>query len=185
MLCEKCGQREARVKITRIINGVSETHHYCRECSQEMTGRKNISSNEWSQAIFKLLREMFIQNAEEDNSEMNEKASGLVCPTCGRTYREFAEKGVFGCSDCYEAFEPMLSSALVSLQGTASHQGNTLSKSSEDEGAEDPFEEEAVSPEEELVILEAKLQEAVREENYEAAARYRDEIRALKEKDHG
>ena len=51
--------------------------------------------------------------------------------------------------------------------------------------ASDPFSEEEISPEEELGILEARLQEAVREEDYEAAAKYRDEIRALREKENG
>ena len=74
MLCEKCGKRDARVKITRIINGVSETHHYCRECAEEMTGKTEIKSNEWSQAVFKLLREMFMQASHENNKELQEKA---------------------------------------------------------------------------------------------------------------
>ena len=185
MLCEKCGQREARVKITRIINGVSETHHYCRECAQEITGRKEIKPNEWSHAIFKLLSQMFMQNAQENSEEMNEKAAGLVCPTCGRTYLDFVKSGVFGCSDCYEAFEPMLGPALLSMQGTASQQGIVPVKHTEEEPAPDPFSEEEISPDEELGILEARLQEAVREEDYEAAARYRDEIKALKEKQDG
>ena len=185
MLCEKCGQRDARVKITRIINGVSETHHYCRECAQEVTGQKKINTNEWSQAIFKLLTEMFMQNAQDNSPEMNEKAAGLVCPTCGRTYSDFVKSGVFGCSDCYEAFEPVLAPALLSMQGTTSQHGAAPVKNEEEMPAPDPFSEEEISPEEELGILEALLQEAVREEDYEAAAKYRDEIRALREKENG
>ena len=185
MLCEKCGKRDARVKITRIINGVSETHHYCRECAEEMTGKTEIKSNEWSQAVFKLLREMFMQASHENNKELQEKAAGLTCPVCGRTYQEFAENGVFGCSACYEAFEPVLNDALISMQGTASHQGKGPQKDEKDTDPGDPFHEEAVSPEEELEILEARLQEAVREERYEDAAHYRDEILSRREKSDG
>ena len=184
MQCEKCGKREARVKITRIINGVSETHHYCRECAEEMTGKAE-KPNEWSQAVFKLLREMFIKASQENNKELQEKAAGLACPVCGRTYQEFAENGLFGCSACYEAFEPVLGAALMSMQGTASHHGKGPVTSEKDTDPGDPFNEEAVSPEEEIEILEARLEEAVREERYEDAAHYRDEIRSRRENSDG
>ena len=38
------------------------------------------------------------------------------------------------------------------------------------------------SPEEQILALDARLKEAIRQEEYELAARYRDEIRALKER---
>ena len=80
----------------------------------------------------------------------------------------------------------MLGPALLSMQGTASQKGMASVKNEEEEEpSADPFSEEEITPDEELGILEARLQEAVREEDYEAAARYRDEIRALREKQHG
>lgn len=185
MLCENCGEHEASVRITRIINGVSETHQYCRECAQKLTGRRNLQNKDWSEAVLKLLRNMFMQNTQVNSEEMIKKAEGLVCPTCGRTYREFAENGVFGCADCYEAFEPMLGTALMNIQGTASHQGAPASEKEKKQEAPDPFDENAMSPEEELGILEDRLKEAVRAEDYEAAARYRDQIRELKENGNG
>ena len=38
MLCEKCGQREASVKIQIHLNGEKRTMNLCEECKKELTG---------------------------------------------------------------------------------------------------------------------------------------------------
>ena len=44
------------------------------------------------------------------------------------------------------------------------------------------YEKEREDQQEQLEILQSRLQEAIREEEYESAARYRDEIKLLKER---
>ena len=86
----------------------------------------------------------------------------LVCSVCGQTFAEFQKTGLFGCSACYEAFEPELERLFKRIQGVCAHQVAPI-----------------VEPDD-LVELEAQLQEAVEREAYEEAGVIRDRIQKLK-----
>ena len=36
MLCERCGQREANIRYTEVINGVRSEHNLCSQCAREI-----------------------------------------------------------------------------------------------------------------------------------------------------
>lgn len=133
----------------------------------------------------------------------------MVCPTCGTSFDDFVENSRFGCPDCYGVFDLFINDKIKQLQGSENHKGKHPKFRSKFEkehldalkAPEEPIkgqttsednridtdpgkEKTAVSAEESLQVvrLQKALKEAVSKEDYESAARYRDEIRALKAK---
>lgn len=88
------------------------------------------------------------------------------CPGCHYTLEQYEETGMLGCPECYKAF-------LSDLREYAAGEAAELVSYT-------PAEPELmVSPALELGRLELLLQDAVRAENYEEAARLRDRIKQL------
>ena len=125
----------------------------------------------------------------QETEEEDEKYSGVVCPTCGTTYEEFVKDSRFGCPDCYSVFDPLISDHIRHLQGSEKHVGKHPAGFQPDPAVigeaagpgEDPVNIPELSKEEKIRLMEARLKDAVRREEYEEAAKLRDEIRALKE----
>jgi protein arginine kinase activator len=82
----------------------------------------------------------------------------LRCPHCGITFDEFRTKGRFGCPRDYEVFEARLNPLLDKIHGSHRHTGRLP-----------------------RLKLRRELQEAVKREEYENAARLRDRIREIEE----
>ena len=180
MLCEKCGQREASVKITKITDGNVEEYHLCENCMKAFRAGEDLKAAEWSQAIFKLLADAVVRRMGEQNgSEENERLRAVSCPSCGKTYGEFLDDHTFGCSDCYEAFGPYIQKTLLGIQGADQHTGRKSARKVR--VPEKKAEEEQLTTEEEISVLTEQMQDAVSMEDYEKAAALRDRIRVLRE----
>ncbi|MGJ8723694.1 MAG: UvrB/UvrC motif-containing protein [Roseibacillus sp.] len=95
---------------------------------------------------------------------------GEACPGCGFTKSKFQQTGRLGCSQCYLTFSDEILSRLGPMHRGLRHFGK------HPEG----FQGDAFS---ERLLEECKerLEAAVTAENYEEAARIRDEIRQLEE----
>lgn len=48
MLCERCGQREANVRYTEIVNGEVTEHNLCMECARTM----DFGGHKYAAALF-------------------------------------------------------------------------------------------------------------------------------------
>ena len=102
---------------------------------------------------------------------------------------DFVENSRFGCPDCYSVFDPLISDHIRHLQGSEKHVGKHPAGFQPDPAVigeaagpgEDPVNIPELSKEEKIRLMEARLKDAVRREEYEEAAKLRDEIRALKE----
>jgi protein arginine kinase activator len=82
-------------------------------------------------------------------------------------YGEFKEKGALGCADCYGAFEQELDRLLIEMHGSRIHRGKgslTL---------------EQLDPAIDIDRLRVDLDRAIRNEEFEQAARLRDRIRNM------
>ena len=91
-----------------------------------------------------------------------------ICPGCGFTSSKFQQTGRLGCSQCYLTFSDAILARLGSMHRGLRHFGK------HPEGFEgDAFSERL------LAECQERLQLAVEAENYEEAARIRDEIRHL------
>lgn len=149
MLCEKCGKNNATVLYTQIINGKKSSLNLCSACASG----ESIFDNFGSLLSFGTRTE----------------ARQSTCPTCGMTLSELARKGRMGCGECYNTFRAQAKSMLQKIHGTALH----IEEKTEDSPAPEIKKEEKS----ELDILKDKLKEAIETENYEEAAKIRDEIR--------
>ena len=123
-----------------------------------------------------------------DEEHKEQKTHQVICPTCRTTYEEFIKNSRFGCLDCYGVFDLLISENIKQLQGSDTHKGKHPRYHSGQESRSfslDDLSEDgaggSIDVKEQLRILDARLHEAIAREEYEAAARYRDKIRELKE----
>ncbi len=183
MLCENCNQNEATIYYTEIVNGVKDEHHLCAECAAKagVTDAMHVSSSDF--AFVKLLTGLLASSGlleeQPDNPMVHVK-----CPQCGMNFREFTRVGKFGCAECYNVFGPLIEDNMKKLQGSIEHKGKKYRMHGEKAGAgQNEQQQSGDGNASRIAELSEKLQEAVELENFEDAARYRDEIKALKRKD--
>ena len=180
MKCQNCGENEANVRYTQIINGVKKELALCDECSKKI-GLQSLDFNipiNFSSFLGDFLGDTddYIPNFLAQNT--------LKCEKCGMTYDEFVEKGKFGCSNCYNVFESKIDQIIKNIQGTNNHIGRRyklqeakkakLDKNIKDKEAK----KETINTKQEE--LQKELKKAIKEERYEDAAKIRDQIKKIK-----
>ncbi len=146
----------------QVVNGEKTEHYYCESCAKE-TGFDNPIS---FQDIFQGLLNFTSPKQGEFSNPY--RSTALKCPECGMTYDELRRNGKFGCSSCYEAFDPYISGSLKSIHGNSSHKGKVPKRNGG-----------TLLKKHELDDLKRRLVEAISKEEYEEAAVLRDRIRAL------
>lgn len=192
MLCERCKIREANIQYTEIVNGVKKEHHFCAQCARELDFGPYSAIFDSDFPLGKLLSGLL----GIGDSQEKELGHQVMCPTCRTTYDEFVKDSRFGCPDCYGVFDLLISDNIKQLQGSDTHKGKHP-RFNRQETAENPAEDvteadrddrnqeypgQAVSDAaEQIRILEARLQEALKREEYETAAQCRDKIKELRE----
>ena len=188
MLCENCGKREANVMYTQIINGDKKDMHLCEECSEKL----GIGNMNFKMPIsFSSFLGDFFDEFENDTllPELN-PIKQLTCDSCGMTFENFMNTGKFGCSNCYDVFESQIDPILKNIHGANKHVGRLgkISPTINIQEQEESIKEEKNTNEQnsnenttmsEEERLKQELQNAIKEERYEDAAKLRDEISKL------
>lgn len=159
MICEICKKSQAKIHVTQFKEGDKIAVHLCQDCAHEK-GLSGPSINTHF-SVADLLSGLLKSSGEEAAAAPEPK---LTCPSCGLSYRSFKESGRFGCAQCYETFADELVPLLQKIQKGAEHTGKIPSRDLES------------SPERRVASLRLRLKDAVRSEDYELAARLRDEI---------
>lgn len=152
MLCEECGKLPAEVLMTTVVNGQAASRHLCRECV------KKYKAGDLQGVLAAVLSAMALKQQSPD----------IACPRCGLTYAEFQKGGMLGCAECYQAFRQQLIPLITRVQGRTQHAGRRPPA--------DPEEQERIQKMDELRTL---MEAAVAMENFEEAARLRDQLRAM------
>jgi protein arginine kinase activator len=168
MICQACQKNLATVHVTEIIstgNGNAPgSHeildkHICPSCAQQMDlPHMQVVSKKMAD-IWKLLQQ---------SSKKTRREASLACSDCGMTLGEFRSKGRLGCPKDYEVFRDHLDALLVRMHNADSHVGRGPGVNE--------FQLERMQR---INSLREKLDEAVRSEAYEHAARLRDELKGL------
>jgi len=83
---------------------------------------------------------------------------------------DFKKHGRFGCPHCYETFKDMIVPMLDNMHKGTTHTGKVPTKALDRQSISDR-----------LSKLEGNLDEAIKTERYEDAARFRDEIQQVKQ----
>lgn len=181
MLCERCKIREANIRYTEVVNGVKTEHNLCGQCAKELDFGHYSAFFDGDFPLGKLLSGLL---GIEDSSQKKEEFHHIICPTCNTSYEDFIKDSRFGCQDCYSVFSLLMDDSMKQLQGSDIHTGKRP-KQQQGRKAGQPEPEQVnleVNDTADMIqVLKARLSEALSKEEYELAAQYRDQIKALKE----
>jgi len=106
------------------------------------------------------------------------------CPSCGLMFAEFKKTGRFGCAQCYEVFKHQLLPLLRRIHGSIKHAGKSTTLQPALAKPAKPA-KPVRGVEGQILELKAKLERAVKMEEFEEAAGLRDKIKELEVKRRG
>jgi protein arginine kinase activator len=155
MICEKCKKNTATVHMQQFIGGNKTELHLCQDCSFKMEMPISFES------IFQGLLQSLTTNRPV-------KTPVAPCARCGMTHEQFKSVGKLGCESCYQAFAKAIEALFKNVQGSTRHEGKFPQRLGID-----------LRVRREADALRKLLKEAVEAENFEDAARLRDQLRAL------
>ena len=162
--CNGC-HKPKTVHITEIKAGKKIEKHLCKDCplANEGVGGKS------HQPINELLSNFVMAHSGGGSAKGQ---SSKTCDVCGMTWSKFKQSGLLGCERDYAIFEDELTPLLKRAhEGATHHVGKVPAR----RGAEGPVRKSRVS----VNRLRKDLARAVESEDYEAAARLRDQIGQL------
>jgi protein arginine kinase activator len=169
--CENCGEREAVVHLTQIVDNTITTLNLCEPCAAEKGVETGLHAAKFP------LGDFLASLGEGPGAAGVAAEADAACPSCGATLRDFRQTGRLGCADCYRAFEPQLRDLLRRVHGNAQHAGERYrgAAASPPPAADDSSRASGDT----LPDLRERLRRAVEAEDFELAARLRDAIRGL------
>ena len=154
--CDLCA-KPATVHLTQIVNSKIHKVDLCEACAQA----KGVTDPSGFSLADLLLK-----------ASLNPEPGGVdtKCESCGFTQQDFKKTGRFGCPSCYDYFTSLLSPLLETMHKGTAHTGKIPQRAIERK-----------SLYERLTQLETDLDQAIKAERYEDAARYRDEIHQVRQ----
>lgn len=184
MLCQNCGENEANVRYTQVVNGVKKEMALCEKCAHEL-GIGDMNFN-MPISFSSFLGDFFEEEKDFLPNFMQEEK--MICDKCGMTYEDFINTGKFGCENCYETFSSKIDPILKNIHGGNRHIGRGISLPKEKISIEKNEESKLNSKQDmektiesdrnkQLEKLKKDLKIAIQEERYEDAAKIRDEIK--------
>ncbi len=165
MVCDICGKNEATVHLTEIVNEKVTKLHLCEACAKD-------KGSEMEEHFG--LSDLLAGLADLGPGIEPELGQKIKCPACGFTYQDFRKVGRLGCSECYESFKKQLAPLLKRIHGADRHLGKvplTIGKTVLDTKT--------------IQDLKVRMEKAIQFEEFEEAARLRDEIKELEKRDKG
>lgn len=174
MICQMCGQRDGTVHLLEISDGEERSVWLCNICA---AGRSEMS-------LADFVREFGDDSTDANSCEAAGERSPLAsflgqvhdaegvsrrvpaCPDCGYEIKAFQETNRLGCPRCYAHFRRQVLPILSRYHRHASHLGKVPRQAGG-----------VASRQGELTRLRVALEKAIQSENYEEAARLRDEMR--------
>ena len=158
MECQSCHTRKATVHLTEIVGKEKHEVHLCEQCAQQHGSATGME-------IMGLISSAFGGATKSAAPEAAEQK----CSACGLAYSEFRNRGRLGCPHCYDVFRTALEPLLEKIHGQGRHVGKAPGGPSTAGRAH----------ERQLVALRRQLQAALKVENYELAAKLRDELKRV------
>jgi protein arginine kinase activator len=198
MKCDQCEQ-EATVHELRVVGGKKVERHLCERCAR----KQGIAAQGQSAPVSPEMIQKYMQAMHQQAGPQQAAGGGgpkpatpapLVkidtCPSCGTGYLEFRQSGLLGCPECYKAFESQLGPLLERAHEGGTHHTGRLPKRAGGGAPNTAAPQIRVAPPppspaelraKKVAQLKKQLDEAVKAEQYEQAAKLRDELRSLSE----
>lgn len=161
MLCQKCHKNLATLRYAEVVDGQVSDQHLCVDCMTRLQ-RESGAGFELSHTAPDSRK----PSAEHIVREV--VRSQRACPNCGALLSAVIDEGKLGCPACYNTFKDQLVPVLREQHNAARHKGKLQSQ-----------DDTRAQLQADLQAKRALLRSVLRAENYEEAARLRDEIRDL------
>lgn len=159
MLCQHCKKVAATVHITDITEtNENVERHLCERCAEQ----EGVMQKAPMEPLNELLTNFVLGQAGAASVD------DLRCESCGMTFADFRSQGVLGCPEDYELFARLLDPLISQAHEGATHHTGHIP-------AGRPAQE---VKEHEVIRLQRELDSAVAREDYESAARLRDQLKA-------
>lgn len=161
MICDLCKEKEAQLFLEAVGNNGRRKINLCLSCAQSrgITAPVQMPDAKRLEEVFKEIDEKNI-HSDPENSRL--------CPVCGKSLARIKKEKMAGCPECYEIFKIEITEGMTKSGIWAKYTGSMPKRLSSFRNALTDRSD-----------LQAKLDEAVRNENYEKAAVYRDFLKAL------
>jgi protein arginine kinase activator len=160
--CDQCEKRATHHSV-EIIKGQKIEKHLCDEHAAA-------AGLAVTKAVPAPINEL-LSNFVKLHSGAAAAGGEAKCENCGLTFAEFRDSSLLGCPQCYSAFEGQLAPLLERAhEGASHHVGKTPNRA----GA-------GQQKQQALLRLRKRLSDAVAAEDYEQAAKLRDQVRELEE----
>ena len=161
MKCEICHQAEAETVIRETADGEVRERFVCQGCAGRAGGAAG--EPDTPSLVVEILLGAALSLPEAD-ARGRKRGGEQPCPACGMTRQEYRKRSRLGCSGCYDHFVRELQPVLRDMHRGDRHAGKVPDRA-----------RHAIARQR----LETALAEAVGRQQFEQAARLRDEIRAL------
>lgn len=166
MKCERCSKPVTH-HITDIDkNGDWQEHHLCHDHAQTFLDETSEDQQQKKKDVTELAKAFISQSGKGAASES--AAEKRACPVCKMTFQEFRNTGRLGCPNDYVVFREELMPLLENIHDETRHCGKTPHRA--------PRDTQTLTS---LIQLRNDLKRAVANEDYEMAARVRDQIKEL------
>lgn len=164
MICQECGKKPATLHFTKIVNGEKTEFHICESCAREKG--EMIPGTSGGFSIHNLLSGLL--DFEPASGGKQTMTAAPRCESCSLTYSQFRKLGRFGCSECYKFFDERLDPLFKRVHGNTVHTGKVPTRTGG-----------RIQQKREIDRLKKELVQRVEHEDFEEAARIRDQIKAL------
>lgn len=167
MLCQICKKKEATISFVKIAGGQKTEIHLCKDCASAYGDKFSLFPLPQfgiNDLLAGLLNAIDLYHQEEGVTPDKK----IECSNCHLTYDQFKQSGKLGCSVCYYDFREQLTPLLRRLHGNSEHVGKIPRQS-----------KNRLNKIRKIKQLRKELQELVLKEEYEKAAKTRDEILKL------
>lgn len=171
MLCQKCNHNEATVHVRQNLNGEVREIHLCPQCAAELgydsifSGLENVGPfSGFQMGLQSLLGGLFSQELPQTT----QRAPARKCSFCGTSFEDFAQSAMAGCAHCYSEFLDEMMPYIQRIHGRTRHVGKIPATAGRE-----------LKKRRELSQLRKALEDAVAAQEYEQAAKLRDQIKAM------
>ena len=156
MLCENCGENEANVKYTQVINGIKKQMNLCENCANGL-GINNMSFS-MPMDLFNFMEEIFTDNIFEPQMTLS---NSLLKNAFNEEFNSTVPRTKVGRSSINKLEDDELDLYVKNL-----NKERKIKKSSNENEIK-------------IKRLKRKLEQEIKEEKFEDAAKTREEIKKL------
>jgi len=166
MICSLCHKNDAVIFVEQTnVAAPRKKMNVCLVCASKFgisPDTRTVGNN--LSALF----DAFVRHTSASNNEKKSPDKSKLCPVCGISLFQIKNNRKAGCSECYSIFKNEIDVILQNLGADSRYKGSMPKRIRN-------FNSVLTT----RIAIQEKLEESLKEENYEKAAVYRDYLRAL------